>query len=388
MGVLIGLQALPALLTQFPVMDTAVGLTLIVIIFGSLALAGLAAIFRQWTASTFAWFAVIYLVGLVFWPVLVPGPIPGHDASWIYYLCNIGTGFAAIAARRRWWLAAAYTVVTPTVLAWLRTLPEGGSASVTQAALDGLYCFFLGAVLLVVSVALRQASAAVDAAQENALDSYAGAVRHNATENERVQIDALVHDSVLTTMLSAARARTPESKALAARMARNAMGHLTAARSSFPAPPTDVPLGVVAGRLRLAVAEQPVTFDLHMRDLGSGSGALPDTVADALVSAATQAMVNSVNHAGGPETARTLAMVGIPGGVSVTVTDDGPGFDLASIPVERLGVRTSILDRMAKVGGTAEVVSQPGAGTRIELAWTAPAAHADEPVLQAQGWAE
>ena len=46
------------------------------------------------------------------------------------------------------------------------------------------------------------------------------AVRQHATEVERVQVDAIVHDSVLTTLLSAAGAGTPEEQALAARMAR------------------------------------------------------------------------------------------------------------------------------------------------------------------------
>jgi signal transduction histidine kinase len=72
----------------------------------------------------------------------------------------------------------------------------------------------------------------------------------------------------------------------------------------------------------------------------------------------------------------------------VTVQDDGRGFDPAAIPVERLGVRTSILDRMATVGGSADVVSRPGAGTRIELAWGSPEAPVPEPVLGTAGWAE
>jgi signal transduction histidine kinase len=369
-GVLVALQTLPALLAQLPAMDSAAGLTTIVVLFGTLALAGLAAIFRQWTARTFALFAVLYLIAVVFWQQIVGGPLPGGDAPWIYYMSNIATGFTAIAALHAWWAAAAYTVVTPLAIGWMRSQPAGGDVSFSQAVLDSVYCFFLGAVMLVIAVALRQAAAGVDKAQGDALARYSEAVRHNATESERVRVDALVHDSVLTTLLSAARARTAESMALTARMARNALGHLTDAQTSFPTPPADIPLTVLAGRLRLAVAELPVPFDVHVRALGTG--AVPEPAADAIVAAATQAMVNSVNHAGTEaRVARSLLVAEVPDGVSVRIADTGRGFDLAAIPVERLGVRTSILRRMDDVGGTATIDSRPGQGTVVDLEWTA-----------------
>ncbi len=368
-GVLVALQTLPALLAQLPAMDSAAGLATIVILFGSLALAGLAAIFRQWTARTFALFAVVYLLAVIFWQGIVGGALPGGDAPWIYYLSNVATGFTAIAARHAWWAAAAYTVITPVAIGWMRTQPAGGGVTLSQAVLDGLYSFFLGAVMLVIAVALRQAAASVDKAQADALERYSEAVRHNATESERVRVDALVHDSVLTTFLSAARARTAESKALTARMARNALGHLTDAQTSFPTPPADIPLSILAGRLRLAVAELPVPFDVHVRALGTGT--VPEPAADAIVAAATQAMVNSINHAGtDAHVARTLLIAEIPDGVSVRVEDTGRGFDVDAIPVERLGVRNSILRRMEDVGGIATIRSQPGLGTVVELEWT------------------
>ncbi|WP_210480548.1 sensor histidine kinase [Naasia sp. SYSU D00948] len=370
-GVLVALQTVPALLSQIGAMNSAAGLATVVVLFGCLALAGLAAFFRQWTARTFALFAVVYLLALLFWQPIVAGPLPGDDAPWIYYLCNVATGFVAIAARRAWWVAAAYTVAVPGVITWVRTLPSGGGVSIDKAVLDGLYCFFLGSVVLVIAVALRQAAASVDKAQGDALASYSEAVRHNATESERVRVDALVHDSVLTTLLSAARARTAESQALTARMARNAMRHLSEAETSFPTGPADIPLTVLAGRLRLEVAELPAAFDVHMRGLGEGS--VPEPVAEAIVAAATQAMVNSVNHAGGgSHVVRSLKVTAVPGGVCVRVHDTGHGFDPQSIPVERLGVRTSIIRRMEDVGGTATVTSRPGHGTTVDLEWTAP----------------
>jgi signal transduction histidine kinase len=54
------------------------------------------------------------------------------------------------------------------------------------------------------------------------------------------------------------------------------------------------------------------------------------------------------------------------GGVTVTVRDRGRGFDPAQ-PVAGRGLSESILGRMERCGGTAEIRSVPGEGTEIEL---------------------
>ena len=53
--------------------------------------------------------------------------------------------------------------------------------------------------------------------------------------------------------------------------------------------------------------------------------------------------------------------------VSVFVRDRGPGFDLAGVPDDRLGVRQSIVGRMERHGGKAEVVTAPGEGAEVRL---------------------
>src|SRR5690606_13444878 len=117
-----------------------------------------------------------------------------------------------------------------------------------------------------------------------------------ALEVERVQVDSIVHDSVLTTLLSAARADTPEAKALAARMATNAIGHLREAAQAAPDDPTTVRVTTIAQRIRDAVEELAEPFDFHADRLGTAS--VPAAAAEAVIAAAVQAAVNSVNHAG------------------------------------------------------------------------------------------
>jgi signal transduction histidine kinase len=55
-------------------------------------------------------------------------------------------------------------------------------------------------------------------------------------------------------------------------------------------------------------------------------------------------------------------------GIRVVVSDTGPGFDLAAIGEDRLGIRASILARMAGVAGTADIDSGDS-GTTVTLGW-------------------
>jgi signal transduction histidine kinase len=53
--------------------------------------------------------------------------------------------------------------------------------------------------------------------------------------------------------------------------------------------------------------------------------------------------------------------------VAVHVRDRGAGFEVDSIPDDRMGVRESIIGRVERHGGRATVTSATGTGTRIEL---------------------
>ena len=56
-----------------------------------------------------------------------------------------------------------------------------------------------------------------------------------------------------------------------------------------------------------------------------------------------------------------------PDRAQVFVRDRGAGFDPATVPADRRGLRESIIGRMERHGGTATIDSRPGAGTEIEL---------------------
>jgi signal transduction histidine kinase len=261
-----------------------------------------------------------------------------------------------------------YVVLAPAAYAVIRVLPAGGGVTPIQAVLDSVYSIILGGVITIIVTMLRTAASAVDRAQQTALIRYSHAVRQHAIEAERVQVDAIVHDSVLTTFLSAARALTPEAKQLAATMAGNAIGHLRDASGTAPDSDAVVGVGVVASRIADAASTMSQPFEV--RTSGVGPGTVPIAVAEAVYSAAVQAMVNSLQHAG-PGVRRWAAVRGEDGGIVVEIGDEGRGFDPESVPTERLGVRVSILERVASAGGEAALRSAPGEGTRVTLAWPA-----------------
>lgn len=375
-GLVFGLQTFPTALGQLSFLREPWGAVWMVAIFGGLALTVILAIIQRGVKIAMGVLAVVYLAAIVTWPLMVADPAPfGADKPWVWFLCSVFTAFATVAYPL--WLAIVYTFVAPIAYGVVRALPAGGGVGLELAALDAIYAIILGGVILAIITMIRQAASGVDTAQSQALTRYANAVRQHATEVERVQVDAIVHDSVLTTLLSAASARSPEQKALAAAMAADAIGHLHAAEAATPEDQSAVGLDRLTERLVTAANAFSSPFAVDVQDVEVHT--LPVNVAEAVYSATVQAMVNSMQHAGGPEVSRTVSIRG--GGpaatVEVVIRDDGRGFTEAEVPAERLGLRISIRDRLAKVGGRARIESEPGVGTTVTILWPS----ADQHVL-------
>ncbi|MCX7520988.1 ATP-binding protein [Microbacterium sp. STN6] len=369
-GLIFGAQTVSALLAQVPFMTPRWGIVAAIAVFGSLVLVAVAAIVQFGVKTAMGLSALIYLAVVALWPLLVHSPVfEGGNKPWVWYLCTVATAFATVAFPL--WLATVYTVVAPVVYGVARALPAGGGVGPELALLDVIYAVILGGAILVIVTMLRQAASGVDAAQSTALEKYSTAVREHAMEVERVQVDAIVHDSVLTTLLAAAGASSADDQSRAARMASDAIGHLHSAVAVDPDDQTLVDLGRLTRRVRAAASAFSNAFEIRTSRVEGQT--LPVHVAEALYSASVQAMVNSMQHAGGAEVTRTLSIEGGRDGdpVTVTVTDDGAGFDPDAVPTERLGLRVSIGERVVNVGGAVEVRSHPGDGASIVLTWPA-----------------
>lgn len=191
-------------------------------------------------------------------------------------------------------------------------------------------------------------------------------VRAAADVRRRRRLAAVVHDEVLAT-LTAANAFTGRPPASLQAQASHALSILELAPFTETGTP-DLPVDAATARDRLTGDLREIDPDCAI-DLRADAGMLPAPVADAVVAAAAEALRNSIRHAG-PGAARAVRGRLSPQLVQVEIADDGRGFDLATIGPARLGVRSSIIQRMRSVpGGNARIDTRPGHGARVELSW-------------------
>jgi signal transduction histidine kinase len=361
------IQALPSLLGQADVTRPGWTITAAAALVASLVFTVVASILRRLVTLAMVTFAGVYLLVLITWPFAVVRPI--FDSPWFYVLMTIATSAAAIALQPV--PATVYLVAVAALFGTFRVTGLGGSIPPVAAVLNAVYPIFLGGAVLILVTLLRYAARDVDVAQTTALDRYTSAVRAHAMEAERVRVDAIVHDSVLTTLLTAARSETPEAMSLAATMAGNAIGHLRDAALVSPQQMTAVGLPELVLRIRSSIVGLAKPFDVALDDTIRGT--IPAEAGEALHDAVVQAAVNSVNHAG-DGVHRRIRITGGVDRIRVVVEDDGAGFDPRTVPGARLGVRVSILGRMRSTGGVAHVRSAPGEGATVEIEWPAPKA--------------
>lgn len=116
----------------------------------------------------------------------------------------------------------------------------------------------------------------------------------------------------------------------------------------------------LADRVRL---EAGLRVDLH---LNCNCPSVPHEIAVTMFRVAQEALTNIVRHAAAGRAEITL--VSQPDFCTLVVTDDGMGFDTTqarSDPTSSVGL-FGMEERLALVGGTLEIRSRPGGGTRIE----------------------
>src|SRR5690554_4094833 len=176
-------------------------------------------------------------------------------------------------------------------------------------------------------------------------------------EHERLEIAAHLHDSVLQTLtLIRARAHDPEAVARLARaQERDLRSYLYQHRPNVDES--------VEAAIMLAVAEAEDANAVAIEVVCVGDAPVDDAL-HAAVQAAREAVANAARHGHEPITvyAELTATE-----YEVFVRDGGPGFDVATVPEDRLGIRQSIVGRVARHGGSAQVRSAPGGRTEVTI---------------------
>ena len=177
-------------------------------------------------------------------------------------------------------------------------------------------------------------------------------------EQERAELAAMIHDQVLHTL-----ALIQRNSADIKEVQRLARGQERSLRN-WLYKPTASPTERFAAALEQAAAEVEDTYAISVETVVVGDTECDERVA-ALVAAAREALVNAARHAG-VQTVSLYAEVESDE-LSVFVRDRGAGFDLSGVGDSRHGVRGSIIGRMQRHGGKAEIRSATGEGTEVRL---------------------
>jgi len=180
-------------------------------------------------------------------------------------------------------------------------------------------------------------------------------------QEERAEVAAHLHDSVLQTLALIQRSDDPQRMAILARHQESELRDWL-----YGTAPLDG-VDLVSTALKRAAARVEEDFQIPVDVVTVGDHRI-DEQTKALVAAATEAMVNAAKHSGVDRMSLFLEVEG--NSLDLIVTDQGNGFDPNSVPEDRKGISESIRSRVERVGGQVDIESEPGEGTEVILRLT------------------
>lgn len=216
---------------------------------------------------------------------------------------------------------------------------------------------------------MRRAAANADTLLAAAAEQRRTAVVRAAVRSDERDHQRHLHDTVLATLtmvhvggIAGDSAALPERAAADLAVIERLRAHPASVRPGPPVVRLDLLLRSTAAQPAPIRGDAPLEVSVDVAPIE-----LPAHVANAMARCVAEALTNVARHA---ETGEAhLAGQADGDGASVTVSDNGAGFDVAAVPTHRRGLRESIQGRMRSVGGSADVRSNTGAGTQVVLRW-------------------
>ncbi len=310
--------------------------------------------------------ALLFLFAMMAFPWGLPTPTLIDNAiPWYQGLHALHGVIAAIAwqARAVWFYGLSQAIVIGVVQQAVR------DDAAKAAFLDGVGSLVFILILMAATVGVIGAADRLDRTAELARTQAARTAVGRTREREETRIDAMVHDDIMSVLLTASRENPPASLPDQARAAIASISSLeTRDASSRVYSRTETVLALLDVVERLA----PHTEVVHHE---AGNIDVPANVVAALSDALAEALRNSVRHAGADQddVPREITIAADERGLAVTMHDHGKGFNTRAVQSRRLGISLSIVERMAMVeGGSADVASRLGEGTTVTLTWVKP----------------
>lgn len=316
----------------------------------------------RWVPRLAAVNAVAYLLVAASWWFVWTGEF-STVAAW-QALCPGVAGLSAAAAWRPR-IALGYLVAVVVLVqtsSYVLIRDTTGYRFVPELAFALLFC----GVFVAAAIMAMRTGEILDSTIATARESVMSTAAARARTVERERFDALVHDQVMSTLLAAGRGG---SEQVLASQARRALDVFDSLRHGHDAE-TEFGIEQTLAQFRSVASEVDEDVVFTTDGTETASGPYPPEPVRAIAAAMAEALRNSVRHAG-PGAVREVCVRVLPGRLSVTVADDGQGFDPTTVDPHRMGLRASIHGRMEQLpGGSATVVTRPGAGTSVILGWT------------------
>jgi signal transduction histidine kinase len=259
-------------------------------------------------------------------------------------------GSAPNPAARTRWSAIRLTVAAVLIL--------GGAGWLASAHESLALLRPLGAVLLVIAgVVLVLGPWWLRIARDLALERQA-----RIRSQEREEMAARIHDSVLQTLaLIQRRADDPQKVIQLARLQERELRSWLFEGRGLNEADQDMTFAAAVRQIQQDVESR---YGVPVEAVTVGDCELDENLS-ALVAAAREATVNAAKWSGA--SVISLFAEVEPNSVSLVVRDRGKGFDPSAVPEDRKGLAESVHGRMTRRGGTADVVSGLGEGTKVTL---------------------
>jgi signal transduction histidine kinase/phage shock protein PspC (stress-responsive transcriptional regulator) len=281
--------------------------------------------------------------GVVVWPttLVVFGLAIAIETSGINYERSLE---GVTSGRRSWWL----------VIAGLAMMVAG--LVVVLRSLDRLQSFGVLAIALV--VAFGGFAIVAGPWLWSLIEDLRTERRARIRSEEKAEVAAHLHDSVLQTLALIQRTDDPKTMVTLARSQERDL-------RSWLFDDTDADAGSIEGALTSAATSVEAVHNVPISVVVVGEAALPVDKQEALIAATTEAMMNAAKHSGASKVSVYAEMSD--GSVDVYVSDQGHGFDLDNVGDDRRGITESIEARMKRHNGTAVIETIAGEGTEVHL---------------------
>ncbi|HEX2180262.1 MAG TPA: PspC domain-containing protein [Actinomycetota bacterium] len=181
--------------------------------------------------------------------------------------------------------------------------------------------------------------------------------RERIRSQERAEMAAHLHDSVLQTL--ALIQRTDQPREMVA-LARNQERELRAWLNGTPTFRDQM----LSGAIEEAASAVELQFKVPIEVVTVGDAQMDEHL-QAIVDACREATVNAAKHSGADQI--SVYMEVEPDAINTFIRDDGAGFEPAAVAPDRRGIAESIKGRMERSGGSAIITTEPGGGTEVQL---------------------